>query len=414
MAHSTGQARTRPSRPAAPPPAPQPASPPASQPAPRQRVVAPPVPKAPAILIDPSGARVPLTALLPLRLFLGVTFFYAGVQKLTDPNFFRPHAPTYIGTQIAVFAHNSPIGGFLTTFALPHAVLFGAIVAWGEIAIGLGTLSGTLFRPAAFFGSLLSCMLWLSATWQIKPYFYGADIFSLFGWLTLTLAGTQGVLALDPLIGAWLAPRLRSLIEPARAARVLTVLGLTQPTPFAPIAAPPQVSRAATRHGVRTTSRRGFLQGATTGAIAAIIGAFFWNALHSSPSASPPATPSGTTGGTTTGGTPATTGATSSSAVANLSSLAPNSSASFTIPSNQDPGVVVRLASGSVVAFDATCTHAGCPVQYDPGSQLLICPCHGAEFDPAHNANVVQGPAPTPLTAVAVSVNKQTGDITLS
>ena len=41
----------------------------------------------------------PATALLPLRLFLGGTFVYAGIQKLSDPGFLHSEAPTYIGTQ---------------------------------------------------------------------------------------------------------------------------------------------------------------------------------------------------------------------------------------------------------------------------------------------------------------------------
>lgn len=38
-------------------------------------------------------------AVLPLRLFLGVTFVYAAVQKLMDPGFFHAEAPTFIGAQ---------------------------------------------------------------------------------------------------------------------------------------------------------------------------------------------------------------------------------------------------------------------------------------------------------------------------
>lgn len=35
------------------------------------------------------------TALVPLRIFLGRTFVYAGIQKLTDPGFLHAAASTY-------------------------------------------------------------------------------------------------------------------------------------------------------------------------------------------------------------------------------------------------------------------------------------------------------------------------------
>ena len=74
------------------------------------------------------------------------------------------------------------------------------------------------------------------------------------------------------------------------------------------------------------------------------------------------------------------------------------------MPQTGDPGVVVGLGGNQVAAYDAVCTHAGCTVQYDPGQKLLICPCHGAEYDPAHQAQVVAGPAPSPLQQLQAAV----------
>src|SRR2546423_13301615 len=62
----------------------------------------------------------PGAALLPLRLFLGGTFVYAGIQKLSDPGFLHPGAPTYIGTQLHGFADGTAGGLNLPHPALPH------------------------------------------------------------------------------------------------------------------------------------------------------------------------------------------------------------------------------------------------------------------------------------------------------
>src|ERR1700736_4341269 len=70
-------------------------------------------------------------ALLPLRLFLGVTFVYAGIQKVTDPQFFNPRAIGYIGKQIIGFAHGSPLHDFLLRYVVPHAHAFGLLIIVG-------------------------------------------------------------------------------------------------------------------------------------------------------------------------------------------------------------------------------------------------------------------------------------------
>ncbi len=411
--------------------------------------------------------------LLPLRLFLGITFLYAGIQKLTDPQFFNPSATGFIGKQIMAFAHGSPIHNVLLHVALPHAVFFGALIALGEIAIGIGTLLGFLFRPAAFFGMLLSLMFFLSASWHVFPYFYGADIVFFFAWTPLLLAGPLG--SGLPSIDAVLVRRILMDMPPVWRGRMGPVFNFLlgvgdvvekQNVPLEemstqavnringqgaqynskvsgyPQGVPQHIMSGQGRPGnaygnsqqqqqvnyrgrnatIRRSqeNRRNFLWGLVAGGLGmlgitvagrVILFHPFGGDDNASTITQNPSTVSGTQ--STPGSGTATTTASGSTEIAQVSAVQPNSSVTFTIPSNGDPGVLVRLNNGKFVAFDATCTHAGCPVQYDPSSHHLLCPCHGAEFDPSNAAAVVQGPTNTPLTSVPITVNNSTGAITL-
>jgi uncharacterized membrane protein YphA (DoxX/SURF4 family) len=132
----------------------------------------------------------PGLALLPVRLFLGVTFVYAGYQKLSDPGFLHPGSATYIGTQLHAFANGTPGGFLLRLFALPEPRVAGVGVALAEIAIGLLTLAGVLTRAAAAAGLALNLVLFLTASWTTSPYFLGPDIVYCFAWLPLVLVGS--------------------------------------------------------------------------------------------------------------------------------------------------------------------------------------------------------------------------------
>ena len=87
-------------------------------------------------------------------------------------------------------------------------------------------------------------------------------------------------------------------------------------------------------------------------------------------------------------------------AIAKESELAPGSAVMFK-DGGQD-AVLVHLESGDFVAYSAVCTHQACTVGYKNGQ--LACPCHGSVFDPANGAEVLTGPAQTPLPEIPVEV----------
>ena len=63
---------------------------------------------------------------------------------------------------------------------------------------------------------------------------------------------------------------------------------------------------------------------------------------------------------------------------------------------------LVKTGESEVAAFDATCTHLGCHVAWDPQGQVFRCPCHGGVFD--RTGAVKDGPPPEPLVKVATRV----------
>jgi Rieske Fe-S protein len=64
----------------------------------------------------------------------------------------------------------------------------------------------------------------------------------------------------------------------------------------------------------------------------------------------------------------------------------------------------VRAADG-VVAYSATCTHQGCPVNmWSKDRKAFVCSCHASVFDPVNGAEVIGGPAPRALPSLALKV----------
>ncbi|MDX3663084.1 Rieske 2Fe-2S domain-containing protein [Streptomyces sp. ID05-26A] len=302
-----------------------------------------------------SPRRSPVWMLLPLRAFLGGTFVYAGLSKLLDPHYLDDTSPLGVHAQMVNAAATSPIGP-LVSLAADHATVAGPAIAFGEIAVGLATLLGLFTRLGALGGVLLSLGFFLTVSWTTRPYYVGADIVFAFAWTPLLIAGDAGVLSLSA--------RLR--------AKVRHGLGLpAHPTPEEDEAVRDDVER-------RTVLRSGLIAGAAT---AAGVTAGSVLAFTRRPAGSPADTVS------------------HGPVIAAVDDVVVGSSTSFTMPDGT-PAHLLRPATDTFLAFNATCSHQGCPVSYvGPGFR---CPCHGATYD--GNGQVTGGPAPAPLVKIPVEV----------
>jgi thiosulfate dehydrogenase [quinone] large subunit len=349
----------------------------------RTRTVLPrrPAPSARLLDLHADWAAQPWPSRI-LRAFLGGTFVYAGAQKFLDRNFLHAGTPDYIGDQLRAFAPGSPIGPIL--LGLAHvAVPVGIAIALVEIALGLGTLLGIAPIAWAATGCAINVMLFLSATWHVHPYFLGSDSIYAVAW----------------------AAYLVGLVE------------LRRQRPLQP------VDRRRRAIEAQDLSRRRFLRGIAIGSGALVIG-IAGSLLSGRPSqAAAILTSPGTTkppkerhgGGGGNGNRGSGPGATepptpSGTPIAKLDSIPVGGAVPFDDPS-QGPSILCRLSTDGVAAYSRVCTHAGCLVEFDRGSGVLFCPCHGAEFDPKHGARVVAGPAPTPLPSVAVRIDPATGEV---
>ena len=133
-----------------------------------------------------SSWRNQAPALQVMRLWLGITWIYAGWDKASDPGFLSAGSSSYIGTQLSGYSTHSPVG-FAFDKLIEHATVVGAFVMISEFAIGLATLLWVAPRLAAFGGFLMSLGLWLADTFHVTPYFLASNTAYAVLWLTYLL-----------------------------------------------------------------------------------------------------------------------------------------------------------------------------------------------------------------------------------
>jgi menaquinol-cytochrome c reductase iron-sulfur subunit len=68
-----------------------------------------------------------------------------------------------------------------------------------------------------------------------------------------------------------------------------------------------------------------------------------------------------------------------------------------------------RVSENEFVAFAINCTHLGCPVRWEDGPKLFMCPCHGGVYHA--DGSVAAGPPPEPLHRYPVRVRERAVEI---
>jgi thiosulfate dehydrogenase [quinone] large subunit len=367
--------------------------------------------------------------LIVLRAFLGVTFCFAGLQKLSNRDFFQATNPGSIQSQLRASALTTPVGHLMAP-AVHIAVVLGLVIAFGEIAVGVGTLLGLYSRVAATGGMLLALSFFLTVSYNTSPYYYGPDIVFVFAWTALALNGAGALsldayfvrqrerAAMDAVAGLAEAGGLAGAVGPAAGAAGLAgVAGSTGVIGSAGVLGAPERALVDRRAAMGKIAAASFVGSVVLffGGVAAAAGRML--APKTTPTGESFPTIGGTAGATTTttgaSGSPTTTsGTTGTSSGAQpkgkflkvASAIPVGGAAGFTDPFQGIPAYVVQPRAGAFVAFSAVCTHAGCTVAFVESAEQFQCPCHGSIYS-ASTGEVIQGPALLPLPSIGLDIS---------
>lgn len=172
------------------------------------------LPTSPATLKEPAISRLlfadprlaPLWLLL--RVYVGYEWLSAGWGKITNP------AGVWVGEKagvavsgflngaIAKSSGDKPdVAGwyawFVENVALPNAVVFSYMVAYGELLVGIALILGLFTGIAAFFGGFLNANFLLAGTLSSNPLLFILATWLVLGW---RVAGWWG-------LDRWILPR---------------------------------------------------------------------------------------------------------------------------------------------------------------------------------------------------------------
>ncbi len=154
-----------------------------------------------------NGLRSERLYLLPLRLFIGLGWLRASVEKLMDPHWYNGEALlSFFHEQIVAGAIYFPFyDNFINTICAPNALVLGWVVMIGELLVGMAIMTGTLTTLALLAGLFMNLNFILIGSVNPSAFYIIIQVVLLMGQ-----AGT--ILSVDALLSA----HLSKAIPPAR------------------------------------------------------------------------------------------------------------------------------------------------------------------------------------------------------
>ena len=110
-------------------------------------------------LSSKTHSKIQLWPIAMLRIYTGLFFAWHGFGKLRRDNF-ADGLEGFLNAQAGkTFGFYQ---GFVESIVLPNKALFGALVSWGEFAVGVAMILGLATRYAAAAGALLVMNFWFA------------------------------------------------------------------------------------------------------------------------------------------------------------------------------------------------------------------------------------------------------------
>jgi thiosulfate dehydrogenase [quinone] large subunit len=151
----------------------------------------------PGVLSWLRESKLAAVAWLAVRVWVGIMWIQAGVSKVwgaENPSFMHNNGAGVAGFAGHGVAAYSWWGSFMHSFVVPNASWIAVMVAFGELAIGLGLAFGFLTRTAALASLALLFTYVMSGTASVCAFYALCALIVLATWRTSTWIGVDGLI----------------------------------------------------------------------------------------------------------------------------------------------------------------------------------------------------------------------------